>query len=114
MTIVHFTDQRGSARGSSVFTDELLRTTGCFTIPSAVRWRPYRYDKLIVSGDVAYNHCHMFVGATTVASRTEWIAALDRLDALDPAAVVMGHKDPTQGNPPTVLVRDARICKTNC
>ncbi|GGM62402.1 MBL fold metallo-hydrolase [Dactylosporangium sucinum] len=58
---------------------------------------------LIVSGDVAYNHCHMFVGATTPESRAEWIAALDRLAALHPAAVVCGHKDPTQGNPPAVL-----------
>ncbi|GAA4261114.1 MBL fold metallo-hydrolase [Dactylosporangium darangshiense] len=58
---------------------------------------------LIVSGDVAYNHCHMFVGATTSESRAEWIAALDRLAELHPAAVVCGHKDPTQGNPPAVL-----------
>ena len=58
---------------------------------------------LIVSGDVAYNHCHMFVGATTPASRAEWIAALDQLAALNPAAVVTGHKDPTRGNPPSVL-----------
>ena len=58
---------------------------------------------LIVSGDVAYNHCHMYVGASTADSRAEWIAALDKLAALDPAAVVAGHKDPTQGNPPSVL-----------
>jgi glyoxylase-like metal-dependent hydrolase (beta-lactamase superfamily II) len=58
---------------------------------------------LIVSGDVAYNHCHMFVGATTADSRAEWMAALDRLAALKPAAVVTGHKDPTRGNPPSVL-----------
>jgi glyoxylase-like metal-dependent hydrolase (beta-lactamase superfamily II) len=58
---------------------------------------------LIVSGDVAYNHCHMFVGATTAASRAEWIAALDQLAVLNPAAVVTGHKDPTRGNPPSVL-----------
>ena len=58
---------------------------------------------LIVSGDVAYNHCHVYVGATTPDIRAEWIAALDRLAALSPAAVVCGHKDPTQGNPPTVL-----------
>jgi len=58
---------------------------------------------LIVAGDVAYNHCHMFVGATTAASRAEWIAALDRLAALNPAAVVAGHKDPTCGNPPSIL-----------
>jgi glyoxylase-like metal-dependent hydrolase (beta-lactamase superfamily II) len=58
---------------------------------------------LIVSGDVAYNHCHMYVGDTTTDGRAEWIAALDRLAELNPAAVVCGHKDPTQGNPPTVL-----------
>jgi glyoxylase-like metal-dependent hydrolase (beta-lactamase superfamily II) len=58
---------------------------------------------LVVSGDVAYNHCHMFVGATTADSRDEWIAALDKLAALHPAAVVTGHKDPTRGNPPSVL-----------
>ena len=58
---------------------------------------------LIVSGDVAYNHCHMYVAATTPGSRAEWIAALDKLAALSPAAVVTGHKDPTQGNPPSVL-----------
>jgi glyoxylase-like metal-dependent hydrolase (beta-lactamase superfamily II) len=58
---------------------------------------------LIVSGDVAYNHCHMYVGTTTADSRAEWIAALDRLAALNPTAVVTGHKDPTRGNPPGVL-----------
>jgi glyoxylase-like metal-dependent hydrolase (beta-lactamase superfamily II) len=58
---------------------------------------------LILSGDVAYNHCHMFVATSTADSRAEWIAALDHLAALNPTAVVTGHKDPTQGNPPTVL-----------
>jgi glyoxylase-like metal-dependent hydrolase (beta-lactamase superfamily II) len=58
---------------------------------------------LVVSGDVAYNHCHMYVGGTTAEGRAEWIAALDKLAALNPAAVVTGHKDPTQGNPPSVL-----------
>lgn len=58
---------------------------------------------LIVSGDVAYNHCHMYVGATTADIRAEWIAALDRLAALSPVAVVTGHKDPTRDNPPSVL-----------
>ncbi len=58
---------------------------------------------LVVSGDVAYNHCHMYVAATTTASRTAWITAVDQLAALSPAAVVTGHKDPTRGNPPSVL-----------
>ena len=34
---------------------------------------------------------------------TAWIAALDRLAALMPGAVVAGHKDPTEGNPPALL-----------
>jgi hypothetical protein len=38
---------------------------------------------------------------TTGASRR--IAALDKLAALNPTAVVTGHKDPTEGNPPSVL-----------
>ena len=58
---------------------------------------------LVVSGDVAYNHCHMYVGASSADSRAEWIAALDKLVALHPTAVVTGHKDPTRGNPPSVL-----------
>ena len=58
---------------------------------------------LIVSGDVVYNHCHMYVGDTTLASRTEWLVALDTLAALNPRAVVAGHKDPTYDNPPTVI-----------
>jgi glyoxylase-like metal-dependent hydrolase (beta-lactamase superfamily II) len=58
---------------------------------------------LVVSGDVAYNRCHMFVSATTPASRAEWVTALDRLAALRPTAVVTGHKDPTQGNAPTAI-----------
>ena len=37
------------------------------------------------------------------ASRAEWIAAIDQLAALRPAAVVTGHKDPTCGNAPSVL-----------
>jgi glyoxylase-like metal-dependent hydrolase (beta-lactamase superfamily II) len=58
---------------------------------------------LIVSGDVAYNHCHMFVGLTTPDSRAEWMAALDQLAELNPTAIVTGHKDPVQDDPPTVL-----------
>jgi len=58
---------------------------------------------LIVSGDVAYNRCHMFLAQTTPESRGNWMAALDRLAALKPTAVVTGHKDPIQGNPPTVI-----------
>jgi glyoxylase-like metal-dependent hydrolase (beta-lactamase superfamily II) len=39
---------------------------------------------LVVGGDVLYNECHMYVGDTTPESRCNWIAALDRLAALNP------------------------------
>jgi glyoxylase-like metal-dependent hydrolase (beta-lactamase superfamily II) len=47
---------------------------------------------LVVAGDVVYNQCHMYVGDTTPEIRKNWIAALDRLDALNPVMVVAGHK----------------------
>ncbi|HEY2313780.1 MAG TPA: hypothetical protein VGH96_09215 [Streptosporangiaceae bacterium] len=45
----------------------------------------------------------MYIGGTTADRRAEWVAALDMVAALNPAAVVTGHKDRAQGNPPTVL-----------
>jgi glyoxylase-like metal-dependent hydrolase (beta-lactamase superfamily II) len=47
---------------------------------------------LVVAGDVLYNQCHMYVGDTTPESRTNWMAALDRLAALNPKIAVAGHK----------------------
>jgi glyoxylase-like metal-dependent hydrolase (beta-lactamase superfamily II) len=49
---------------------------------------------LVVGGDVLYNECHMYVGDTTPESRENWIAALDRLAALNPKIAVAGHKKP--------------------
>src|SRR5271170_5396209 len=47
---------------------------------------------LVVAGDVVYNQCRIYVGDTTPERRKNWIAALDRLAALNPAMVVAGHK----------------------
>jgi len=47
---------------------------------------------LVVGGDVFYNQCHMYVGDTTPESLANWIAALDRLAALNPKIAVAGHK----------------------
>jgi glyoxylase-like metal-dependent hydrolase (beta-lactamase superfamily II) len=49
---------------------------------------------LIAAGDVVYNECHMYVGDTTSESRKNWIAALDKLAALNATTVVAGHKKP--------------------
>jgi glyoxylase-like metal-dependent hydrolase (beta-lactamase superfamily II) len=58
---------------------------------------------LIVAGDVVYNQCHMYVGDTTPESRKNWIAALDRLEALNPTIVVAGHKKPGAPDSPSAI-----------
>lgn len=58
---------------------------------------------LIVAGDVVYNQCRMYVGDTTPESRSNWIAALDRLAALNPAIVVAGHKKPGAPDSPSTI-----------
>ena len=58
---------------------------------------------LIVAGDVVYNQCRMYVGDTTPESRKNWIAALDRLAALNPTIVVAGHKKPGAPDSPSAI-----------
>jgi glyoxylase-like metal-dependent hydrolase (beta-lactamase superfamily II) len=58
---------------------------------------------LVVAGDVVYNQCRMFVGDTTPESRQNWIAALDRLAALNPVTVVAGHKKPGAPDSPSTI-----------
>ena len=63
---------------------------------------------LIVAGDVVYNQCRMYVGDTTPESRKNWIAALDRLAALNPAIVVAGHKKPGAPDSPSTIQDTSR------
>ena len=63
---------------------------------------------LVVAGDVVYNQCRMYVGDTTPESRKNWIAALDRLAALNPAIVVAGHKKPGAPDSPSAIQETKR------
>ena len=63
---------------------------------------------LIVAGDVVYNQCRMYVGDTTPESRKNWIAALDRLEALNPTMVVAGHKKPGAPDSPSAIEHTKR------
>jgi glyoxylase-like metal-dependent hydrolase (beta-lactamase superfamily II) len=58
---------------------------------------------LIVGGDVVYNGIHPFLGETDTESRTEWIATLDRLETLNPKAVIAGHKVPENDDNPRII-----------
>jgi len=55
---------------------------------------------LIVAGDTVYNGIHPYLAETDTQSRLEWIAALDRLGALEPRLVVAGHKKPENDDDP--------------
>jgi glyoxylase-like metal-dependent hydrolase (beta-lactamase superfamily II) len=58
---------------------------------------------LIVGGDVVYNGIHPFLGETDTESRTEWIATLDKLETLNPKAVIAGHKVPENDDNPRII-----------
>jgi glyoxylase-like metal-dependent hydrolase (beta-lactamase superfamily II) len=55
---------------------------------------------LIVAGDVVYHGIHPYLVETDTQSRLEWIAALDKLEALKPRAVIGGHKIPENDDDP--------------
>ncbi len=58
---------------------------------------------LIVGGDAVYNGIHPYLGETDTGSRLEWIATLDKLEALTPSAVVAGHKVPENDDDPRII-----------
>ena len=58
---------------------------------------------LLVAGDAVYNGIHPYLGETNTQSRIEWIAALDRLEALKPIAVIAGHKVPENNDDPRII-----------
>ncbi|MFC7500517.1 MBL fold metallo-hydrolase [Nocardioides sp. CPCC 206347] len=60
------------------------------TEETTVVWVPSL--RLIVGGDVVYNHTHPYLAETTPETRENWRAALERLAQLDARVVVAGHK----------------------
>jgi len=58
---------------------------------------------LVVAGDVAYNDTHQYLVESPPPKRREWIAALDKIGSLHPAAVVAGHKRPGREDTPRVI-----------
>jgi glyoxylase-like metal-dependent hydrolase (beta-lactamase superfamily II) len=59
---------------------------------------------LLVAGDVVYNGVHLYLTETGgVSGIDEWFAALDTAEALDPATVIAGHKDPRAFDDPSQI-----------
>jgi glyoxylase-like metal-dependent hydrolase (beta-lactamase superfamily II) len=46
---------------------------------------------LVVSGDAVYNNTHLYLAECDGAARREWLAALGKIEALHPRAVIAGH-----------------------
>jgi glyoxylase-like metal-dependent hydrolase (beta-lactamase superfamily II) len=59
---------------------------------------------LVVAGDIAYNDVHQyFAESLTHQKRMQWIAALDKVEALKPKVVIAGHKRDTNGDGPNII-----------
>jgi glyoxylase-like metal-dependent hydrolase (beta-lactamase superfamily II) len=68
--------------------------TTCLHVPSI---------GLVVAGDAAYNDVHLHLGESNAKTRREWIAALDKIEALKPRAVIAGHKRPGAEDSPKII-----------
>jgi glyoxylase-like metal-dependent hydrolase (beta-lactamase superfamily II) len=68
--------------------------TTCLHVPSI---------GLVAAGDAVYNGIHPFLIESNRQTRLEWIAALDKIDALKPSAVVAGHKIPSNDDSPKII-----------
>ena len=58
---------------------------------------------LVVAGDVAYNGVHQYLLESVGGGLEAWLAAIDQVAALNPRAVVAGHKDKALADEPAIL-----------
>jgi glyoxylase-like metal-dependent hydrolase (beta-lactamase superfamily II) len=68
--------------------------TTCLHVPSI---------GLVVAGDAAYNDVHLYLAESDAQKRQEWIAALDKIESLNPLAVVASHKRPDNDDNPGII-----------
>jgi glyoxylase-like metal-dependent hydrolase (beta-lactamase superfamily II) len=68
--------------------------TTCLHVPSV---------GLVVAGDVAYNGVHLYLAESNAQTRSEWIAALDKIESLNPRAVIAGHKRSGNDDSPKII-----------
>lgn len=69
-------------------------STTCLHVPSI---------GLVVAGDAAYNDVHLYLAESNPEKRQEWIAALDKIELLNPRAVVASHKRPEREDSPRII-----------
>jgi glyoxylase-like metal-dependent hydrolase (beta-lactamase superfamily II) len=68
--------------------------TTCLHVPSI---------GLVVAGDAAYNDIHVYLAESNGQGRSEWIRALDTIEALKPRTVIAGHRVPERDDDPRII-----------
>ena len=68
--------------------------TTCLNVPSV---------GLVVAGDAAYNDVHLYLAESNAETRREWISALDKIESLNPRAVIAAHKRPGNDDNPRII-----------
>lgn len=80
----------------------VVRTGHTDTDDSTALWVPS--IGLVVAGDAVYANTHPFLGESgSKEARDGWIAALDKIAALEPRWVVGGHSDPDKDHGPEAI-----------
>jgi glyoxylase-like metal-dependent hydrolase (beta-lactamase superfamily II) len=60
---------------------------------------------LVIAGDVAYNGVHQYLLESAGCGIDSWLHAIDRVAALNPRAVVAGHKNRELPDDPAILAQ---------
>jgi glyoxylase-like metal-dependent hydrolase (beta-lactamase superfamily II) len=68
--------------------------TTCLNVPSI---------GLVVAGDAAYNDVHLYLAESNAKTRQEWISALNKIESLNPRAVIAAHKRPDNDDNPRII-----------
>jgi glyoxylase-like metal-dependent hydrolase (beta-lactamase superfamily II) len=76
--------------------------TTCLHVPSI---------GLVVAGDAVYNDVHLYLVESTAETRQEWLAALDKIEALKPRAVIASHKRPENDDRPETIDETRRYIR---
>ena len=76
--------------------------TTCLNVPSI---------GLVVAGDAAYNDVHLYLAESNAQTRREWISALDKIESLNPRAVVASHKRPENDDNPRIIEETRRYIR---
>jgi hypothetical protein len=57
----------------------------------------------VAAGDAAYNDVQPGLVESTAEQRQEWLGALDKIESLNPRAVVATHKRPENDDSPRII-----------